>query len=535
MSNSIAELERSPLIMVVGSNTTETHPVIALRIKKAVRNGSRLIVVDPRNIELTRLAHRHLRLNVGTDIALFNAMAHVIIRERLYDEDYVSGRVDGLDELARHVEKYTPEAAEEITGVPAEEIAAAAREYATAERAAICYTLGITEHSCGVHNVQALANLALLCGNFGIENAGVNPLRGQNNVQGAGDVGCLPTDLPGYQKVQKDEARAPYEREWGVSIPERPGITKVHAIDEILKGNVRCVYIMGENTVISDANASRTRRALEEVEFLVVQDIFMTETAALADVVLPAATFAEMDGTYTNTERRVQRVRKAVEPPGQARPDADIICDLASRLGYPMSYAHPSEIWDEVARNTPILAGISYERLDREGGLQWPCPTHDHPGTKFLHEDFFVTGRGQLALVDHMPPVEQPDGEYPLLLTTGRHRELYHTNTQTSRAPGILELVSHEFAEVSPQDAADLGLADGEPICVVSRRGRVKARVRVTDVSPPGVVFMSFHFPWETPTNELTTDAFDPITETPEFKACAVRIERLADAAAGTP
>src|SRR3972149_4527678 len=292
MSNSIAELERSPLIMVVGSNTTETHPVIALRIKKAVRSGSRLIVIDPRNIELTRLAQRHLRLNVGTDIALFNAMAHVIIRERLYDEDYVSGRVDGLDELARHVEKYTPEAAEEITGVPAAEITAAAREYAKAERAAICYTLGITEHSCGVHNVQALANLALLCGNFGVENAGVNPRGAQNTGGGGGAVGCRPADLPGYQKVQKDEARAPYEREWGVSIPERPGITKVHAIDEILEGNVRCVYIMGENTVISDANSSKTRRALEAVGVLVVQDIFMTETAALAAGGLAPGPFA---------------------------------------------------------------------------------------------------------------------------------------------------------------------------------------------------------------------------------------------------
>ncbi len=262
-TNSIAELEQAPLIMVVGSNTTESHPVIALRIKKAVRNGSRLIVVDPRKIEHTRLAHRHLRLNVGTDIALFNAMVHVIIKERLHDDDYIRRRVEGFDELARHVEKYTPKVAAEITGVPAEEIVEAAREYATAERAAICYTLGVTEHSCGVHNVQSLANLALLCGNFGIESAGVNPLRGQNNVQGAGDMGCLPADLPGYQKVHKDDARKRWEREWGVSIPDRPGITKVHAIDEILKGKIRCLYIMGENTVVSDANALKTRRALE--------------------------------------------------------------------------------------------------------------------------------------------------------------------------------------------------------------------------------------------------------------------------------
>ncbi len=526
-TNSIAELERAPLIMVVGSNTTESHPVIALRIKKAVRNGSRLIVVDPRKIELTRLAHRHLRLNVGTDIALFNAMVHVIIKERLHDDDYIRDRVEGFDELARHVEKYTPKVAAEITGVSAEEIVEAAREYATAERAAICYTLGVTEHSCGVHNVQSLANLALLCGNFGIESAGVNPLRGQNNVQGAGDMGCLPADLPGYQKVHNDDARKRWEREWGVSIPERPGITKVHAIDEILKGKIRCLYIMGENTVVSDANALKTRRALESVEFLVVQDMFMTETAKLADVVLPAAAFAEIDGTYTNTERRVQRVRKAVDPPGQARADVDIICDLATRLGYPMTYAHPSEIWDEMARNTPILAGISYERLEKEGGLQWPCPSRNHPGTKFLHEDFFASGKGHLELVDHTAPAEPPDKEYPLLLTTGRRRPLYHTNTQTWRAAGFKQVAPNEFAELNPQDATEQGLFDGDLVEVVSRRGRVRTRVKVTDVSPPGVVFMSFHFPWETPTNELTTDAHDPITETPEFKACAVRVERL--------
>ncbi|MEE8369280.1 MAG: molybdopterin-dependent oxidoreductase, partial [Dehalococcoidia bacterium] len=486
-----------------------------------------LIVVDPRKIELTALAHQHLRLNVGSDIALFNAMAHVIIRERLYDEEYVRGRVDGFEELAEHLAAYPPERAAEITGVPAEEIAAAARAYAGAERAAICYTLGVTEHSCGVHNVQSLANLALLCGNFGIENAGVNPLRGQNNVQGAGDVGCLPADLPGYQKVHSDDVRRRYEEAWGVQIPERPGITKVRAIDEILNGSVRGVYIMGENTVVSDANANRTRQALEALEFLVVQDIFLTETAKLADVVLPAAAFAEIDGTYTNTERRVQRVRKAVDPPGEARPDADIICDLATRLGYPMSYSGPAEIWEEIARNTPILAGISYERLEKEGGLQWPCPSPDHPGTKFLHEDLFVTGRGQLAAVDHMPPAEPTNDEYPLLLTTGRRRPLYHTNTQTARAPGILEISPHEYAEMNPQDATHLGLSEGDSVQVISRRGRVTTRARVTDVSPPGVVFMSFHFPWETATNELTTDISDPITETPEFKACAVRIERL--------
>lgn len=526
MSNSIAELEDAPLILAVGTNTTETHPVISIRVKQAVAKGAKLIVVDPRKIELTGFAHRWLRLKVGTDIALFNAMAHVIIQEGLYDETFVRERTQGLDELRSFLEAYTPEFAQEATGVPVEEIIAAAREYATAERAAIIYTLGVTEHSCGVHNVQSLANLALLCGNFGIPSAGVNPLRGQNNVQGAGDVGCDPAYLPGYQRTSANAARETWEREWGVSLSPRPGRTKVAVIDDILAGKTRAVYIMGENTVVSDANAAKTRRALEQVEFLVVQDIFLTETARLAHVVLPAASFAEVDGTFTNTERRVQRVRKAVEPPGQARPDWVILSELASRLGYPMRYDHPAQIWDELARNTPILAGISYDRIELQG-IQWPCPTPDHPGTQFLHQEVFVTEQGYFQPVDHVPPAEAPDEEYPLVLTTGRRRPTYHTGTQTGRAAGFEALVPHEWVEVSPEDAADLRLADGEEVAVVSRRGRVRVAVKVTDRSPAGVVFMSFHFPQSTPTNVLTTDAYDPITETPEFKACAVRIEKL--------
>jgi formate dehydrogenase major subunit len=525
MSNSIAELADAPLILAAGTNTTESHPVIGLRVKNAVAKGAQLIVVDPRKIELVNYAHRWLRLRVGTDIALYNAMAHVIIQKGLYDKEYVAARTKGLDELAAFVKKYTPAYAEEITGVPQAEIIAAAREYAGAERAAIIYTLGITEHSCGVHNVQSLANLALLCGNFGIPNAGVNPLRGQNNVQGAGDVGCMPDYLPGYQRTGADDARTGWEKAWGVALDPNPGITKIAAIDEILKGNVRAVYIMGENTAVSDANLAKTRRALHEVEFLVVQDLFLTDTAEFADVVLPAASFAEVDGTFTNTERRVQRLRKAVEPPGQAKPDWVILSELASRLGYPMAYRHPSEIWDELALNTPILAGINYDRIEMKG-IQWPCPTPDHPGTQYLHEKNFVTEKGYFQTVPHVPVAEPPNEEYPLILTTGRRRAGYHTGTQTGRARGFDMLLPHEWLEVSPGDAAELGLADGEEVQVVSRRGRVPVAVKITDRSPRGVVFLGFHFPRQTLTNLLTTDVYDPITETPEFKACAVRIEK---------
>ncbi len=527
MSNSIAELEDAPLILAAGTNTTESHPVIALRVKRAVSKGARLIVVDPRKIELTDFAHRWLRLKIGTDIPLFNAMSRVIIEEGLYDKEYVASRTEGLEELRRFLKTYTLEYAEQITGVPQAEIVAAAREYASADRAAIIYTLGITEHSCGVHNVQSLANLALMCGNFGIPNAGVNPLRGQNNVQGAGDVGCLPSYLPGYQRTGLDEARTRWENEWGVKLDPQPGITKVTAIDEIINnGNIRAVYIMGENTAVSDANVGKTRRALESVEFLVVQDLFLTETARMAHMVLPAASFAELDGTFTNTERRVQQVRKAVDSPGQAKPDWVIISELATRLGYPMSYEHPSQIWDELARNTPILAGINYKRIELQG-IQWPCPTSDHPGTVYLHKDTIVSEKGHFQSIPHVPMAEPPDEEFPLVLTTGRRRSTYHTGTQTGRASGFDTLVPTEWLEVSPEDAEELELSEGEEVAVISRRGRVRAPVKITNRSPVGVVFMSFHFPEMTLTNLLTTDVYDPITETPELKACAVCIEKV--------
>lgn len=530
MTNSIEELADTDLLLVAGSNTTEAHPVISLRMKRAVKNGAKLIVVDPRKTELTKWATRHLQIKIGTDIPLFNAFAHVMIKENLFDAEYVENRTEGFDELAKHVENYTPEYAAEICGVSAEDIYATAREYASASgKAAICYTLGITEHSCGSHNVQSVANLGMLGGNFGKPSAGVNPLRGQNNVQGASDSGALPTDLPGYQKIERPGVREKFEAAWGVDLPKRRGITKITAMDQMIRKRVRAAYIMGENTVVSDPNTNHAQAALEALDFLVVQDIFMTDTAKLADVVLPAASFAESDGTFANSERRVQRVRPAIAPVGESKTDVDILLELMKRFEVPEKSRTASDVWDEMRQLAPLFAGISYDRLEGEGGIQWPCPDEDHPGTQYLHKDEMDSGiPGFFAPVDHIPPVEEPDAEYPLVLTTGRRRSTYHTGTQTGRASGFDLLVPSEFVEINPSDATSLGVVDGEVVEVSSRRGSVTAPVKVTERSPKGAVFMTFAFPELTQTNRLTSDAYDFITETPEFKACAVKINRVA-------
>ena len=525
MTNSIAELAGAKLILAVGTNTTETHPVLATRVKEAVRKGAKLIVADPRRIDLADHATRWLRLRIGTDTALFNAMARVIIEEGLESRDFIDRHTEGFEEFRKSVQEFTPEYAERITGVPAEEIVAAAREYATTKPAAIIYTMGITQHTCGVQNVQSLSNLCLLCGNFGLPSSGVNPLRGQNNVQGACDMGCGPVDLPGYQKIANDDVRRKWEQAWGANLPDRPGLTKIAAIDAMLEGRVKAAFVMGENSLISEADASKARRALEALDFFVVQDIFLTDTAALADVVLPATSFAETDGTFTNTERRVQRVRKAVEPPGEARDDWRIVAELSTRMGYPMNYDHASQVWDEVAGQTPPLAGISYQRLEGDG-IQWPCPTPDHPGTPYLHGELWEGKQtAYFRPVGYAPPDEQPDEEFPFVLTTGRHLQAYHTHTMTGRTPGIRVLLPEETAEINPADGQRLGIEDGERVRIVSRRGEVTATARFTDRSAEGVVFLSFHFPDQAITNLLTNDACDPIAHTPEYKACAVRVE----------
>jgi len=526
MTNSIDELEYANCILVIGSNTTEAHPVLALKIKAAVMNhGAQLIVADPRRIDLTQFASMHLRQRSGTDVALINAMLNVIIEEGLLDADFIRSRTEAFDTLKACVADSTPEWAEPISGVPAEAIRAAARAYATAQTASIVYSMGITQHTTGTDNVLALANLAMITGNVGKPSTGVNPLRGQNNVQGACDMGALPNVYPGYQAVTDPGNHAKFQQAWGAPLSNKLGLTVTEITDAIVKGDVRGLYVMGENPMLSDPNLNHVKSAIESVDFLCVQDIFLTETAQLAHVVLPAVSFAEKDGTYTNTERRVQRVRKAIEPPGEARNDWEIICALSRGMGYPMEYEHPSQIMDELAALTPIYGGIDYSRIG-EIGLQWPCPDKGHPGTVFLHEAEFTRGKGKFHATPFLAAREEPDPEYPLLLTTGRYLYHWHTRTMTGRSKGLEEICPPVPVEIHPEDAAREGIIDGAMVQVSSRRGTLQANAAVTDRSPRGTIFMAFHF-HEGAANLLTNDATDPIAKIPEFKVCAARISKL--------
>jgi formate dehydrogenase alpha subunit len=526
MTNSIGELEGADCIFVTGSNTTEAHPIIALVIKAAVtRHGAGLIVADPRRIDLVRFAALHMRQRAGTDVALFNAMMNVIISEGLADQEFIAGRTEGYDEFRKSVVDYTPERAEAITGVPAAKIREAARMYAAAERASIVYSMGITQHTTGTDNVMALANLAMLTGSIGRASTGVNPLRGQNNVQGACDMGALPNVYPGYQAVDSPEARDKFQNAWGVPLSDKPGLTVVEIINAAGEGHIRGLYIMGENPMISDPNVNHVAEALAKVDFLCVQDIFLTETAALADVVLPAVSFAEKDGTFTNTERRLQRLRKVLPPPGQARQDWEIVSDLSERLGYPMRYEGPSEIMDEIASLTPIYGGVSFERLEKQS-LVWPCPDKGHPGTVFLHEGRFSRGLGKFHATPFRAAAELPDAKYPYVLTTGRLLQHFHTGTLSRRTPGLDEIAPPTPFEINPADAERDGIADGDMVELETRRGSVRATARVTERSPRGMVFMPFHY-HEAPANVLTNDALDPVARIPEFKVCAVRLSKV--------
>lgn len=526
MTNSIGEIEDADTMLVIGANPPEAHPVIGYRIKMAKKKGATLIVADPRRTELAEYADVHLRLRPGTNEALINGMMNVIITEGLADEKFIQERTEGFAAMKAVVDKYTPEHAEKITGVAAEDIRRAARLFAGAERASIFYTLGITNHTTGTDSVLSVANLSLLTGNLGKRSAGVNPLRGQNNVQGACDMGALPNVFTGYQRVDDREARTKFERAWGARLNPQPGLTITDIFNAILAGEIKFLYVFGENPALTEANLHHVWEALEEVEFLVVQDLFLTETAAYADVVLPAAAFAEKQGTFTNTERRVQMVRKAVDPPGEAKADWLILCELARKLGLNWDYASAEDIFQEMARLTPSYAGISHQRLEEEEGLQWPCPTADHPGTLYLHKDKFVRGKGQFTPVEHQPPAEEPDEEYPILLTTGRI--LYHYNTMTRYADGIESFRPEELAQINPEDAARMGIEEGDLVKMSSRRGHVQVRLTVTDAVPPGVIYMTFHY-HESAVNLLTIGALDPVTKTPEFKVCAVRIDKLAE------
>lgn len=525
MTNSIVDIARADCIFVIGSNTTENHPVIALKVKEAVRRGARLIVADPREIELVKWSYLWLRQKPGTDLALLNGLLHVIIKEELYDQEFIARRTEGFEAVKLAVEEYTPEKVAAVTGVPAGDIIEAARTYARGPRSTILYAMGITQHVTGTGNVMALANLAMACGQIGKEGSGVNPLRGQNNVQGACDMGGLPNVLPGYQPVTDPEIRRKFAEAWRIpGLPGKPGLTLMEMMAAAQQGKLKGMYILGENPVLTDPDVSHVEEALKNLEFLVVQDIFLTETARLADVVLPGASFAEKEGTFTSTERRVQLLHKAVEPPGKARPDWLILNDLLLLMGCPGKYSSPEEIMREIAGLTPSYAGITYKRLE-DKGLQWPVLSLDHPGTPVLHRERFTCGRGKFQVVHYRPPAEEPDEEYPFLFTTGRI--LYHYHTVISRkARGLEEICPVPVVEINSDDAARLGIQEGEMVEIASRRGKVRVKARLTSRVPQGQVFMSFHF-HEAAANLLTIPALDPVAKIPEYKTCAVKVNKV--------
>jgi len=526
MTNTIADIEKAKVILITGSNTTENHPVLSTFAKRAVtRRGAKLIVVDPRRIKISTFAHEWLRPNLGTDVVWINGMMHVIIEENLYDAEFVKNRTEGFEQLKEAVEKYSPDYVESMTGISSEQIVEAARLYAGAKPASILYCMGITQHVSGTDNVKSLANLAMLCGNIGIAGGGVNPLRGQNNVQGACDMGGLPNVYSGYQNVGDSASRQKMAKAWGVSdLPEKPGLKVTEMLPKAHDGSLKAIYIVGENPLVSDPDLNHAEKSLENLEFLVVQDIFLTETALKADVVLPSRCFAEKDGTFSNTERRVQRVRKAVEAPGEARDDWKIVCDIASRMGYPMDYENSEAILKEIAAVTPSYAGITYDRIESEG-LYWPCPDSEHPGTPILHVDRFSRGKGLFHAIEYIPPAEIVDEDYPLFLTTGRLLYQYHTRTMTDKSKDLNEAAPESFVEISPEDARTYGLGNGEMAEISSRRGKIKVRVKISRTAASGTVFVPFHYA-EGAANKLTNAALDPVCGIPEYKVCAVQLAR---------
>ena len=525
MTNSIDEISEASCIFVIGSNTTEGHPIIALEIKKAVSEGKKLIVANPREIDLCKHADIWLRHRPGSDVALLMGMMKVIWDEKLADTAFIESCCENFEAFKESLKKFDLAFVEKVTDVPGDKIAEAARMYATQKPSSIIYAMGITQHSHGTDNVLAIANLAMLTGNIGKPSTGVNPLRGQNNVQGACDVGGLPNVYTGYQKIDNPDVRKKFETAWGCQLSPTPGLTLLEILNAAHSGTIKALFIMGENPMVSDPNTKHVKEALEKLEFLIVQDIFLTETAQLADVVLPTASFAEKEGTFTNTERRVQRVRKAINPIGNAKPDWWIICQMAKRMGAKgFDFEQPSQVMDEIASLTPSYGGISFQRLDECGGLQWPCPTKDHPGTPILHMTKFVCGLGKFAPLEYKPPKELPDKEYPFILTTGRSLYHFHTGTMTRKITGLNTIEPEGFVEINPVDAASLKVADGDTVKVTSRRGEVTVKAKVTEVSPPKVVYMDFHFA-ESAANILTNTVLDPVAKIPELKVCAVRIE----------
>jgi formate dehydrogenase alpha subunit len=538
MTNSIEDLTtQAKSYLIIGSNTTEQHPVIGMRLRQAAKRGAKLIVADPRKTKITDFAVMHLQHKPGSDIALLNSLMNVLIAEDLYDKEFVANRTEGFDELKACVAKYTPEYAEKITGVSAEDVRKAARLLAANKPGALIYAMGITQHVTGHQNVLSTANLQMLLGNMGVPGGGVNPLRGQSNVQGACDMGCLPNFYPAYQKVVDEPAHTKFVEAWGNAASLTPGLTIVEMMNAAHSGKLKAMFVLGENPMMSDPDLNHVREALNTLDFLVVQDIFMNETAELADVVLPGASFAEKDGTNTNTERRVQRVRKAIEPLGDSKPDWVILCDLfkrvEARLGTDRSkgkfaswdYESPKAILAEINAVAPSYGGITWERIENVG-LQWPCPNTEHPGTQFLHAGKFTRGLGKFHAVEWMPPAEEPDEKYPFVLTTGRVLFHFHGGTMSRRSAGLNAIYPEGKVEIHPQDATKLGVADGELVRVSSRRGEVVAKAEVVEKADPGVIFMTFHFK-EAAANLLTIAALDPVAKIPEYKVAAVRVEKV--------
>lgn len=526
MTNSVNEVFDTDLMFVIGSNTTEAHPIIGNKMQQAHRKGTKLIVVDPRKTEIAREADLHLSLKSGTDAALVNGMMHIIIKEELYDKEYIKNKVENFEAVKELLEKYTPEVVSKITTIPEDKIYEAARLYAKAPVAAIYYTLGITEHTTGTSNVMNLSNLGVLCGNVGKLGGGINPLRGQNNVQGACDVAALPNYYPGYRKVVEEDDAKLFEELWGCKLNRKMGLRIPEMLDEAIEGKVRAMYVMGEDPILSDPDANHVMHAMKGLDFLVVQDINLTETAKIADVVLPATCYAEKDGTFTGSERRVQRVRKAVDAPGNARIDWEILADIAKRLGAKgFDWEKSEDVFNDIRRVMPTYRGITYDRIDENDGLQWPCYDLEHKGTKFLHEGNFIRGPKALMVpVEYEGPKELENEEYPIILSTGR--ALYHYNVMTRYSDALDGILPHELIEICAEDAEKYGLKEGDFMRVTSRRGSVVGRARITDRVKPGLIYMTFHFV-ETPVNQLTSSHYDPISKTAEYKVTAVNIKKV--------
>ncbi|MCB1054792.1 MAG: molybdopterin-dependent oxidoreductase [Acidobacteria bacterium] len=529
MTNSIPEIRDADFLLVIGSNTSEAHPIIAMEMKRAVRRGAKLAVADPRAIWMTEIADWHLQIQPGSDVWLLNAMAHVILEEGLEDREFIERNTEGFESVAETVRRYSPEEAETVTGVPAATIREVARAYATTPKAGIYYTLGITEHTTGTDNVYALSNLVLMTGHLGQRSAGLNPLRGQNNVQGANDAGATPVFYPGYQSALDPGVRRKFAEAWGVPQSDSPGLNLNQMMKAMDDGSIRGLYLMGEDIVISEPNVAHVEEAMNHLDFVVVQDIFFNESCRFADVVLPAACFAEKDGVFTNSDRRVQRVRKAVDAPGEARADWEILVEVMRRAGLEQpDYPSPAEVYDEMAALAPKFSGISYQRIEAEGGLQWPVPTADSPSTEYLHKGGVLRGKGLFQAVEYRAPAECADPEYPLVLSTGRTLYHYNAGTQTRRSAGPQLKQPEAFVEVHPRTARRLGLDDGALVDVVTRRGRVRCRAMYSRQVAKRVLWMPFHFP-EARTNYLTNDAGDAVTGTGEYKVCAARLEPVAE------